>query len=72
MDLGRCDCQEASARLSALVDGELGLLDRLRIRLHLASCPPCARAARQLAATLSALGRLAGRGLGRRLRGQDR
>ncbi|GIX14776.1 MAG: hypothetical protein KatS3mg118_2735 [Paracoccaceae bacterium] len=41
-------CREVAARASALIDGELGLAQRLRMRLHLAMCRGCARFVAQL------------------------
>lgn len=34
-------CKEVAERASALIDGELGLMDRLQLRLHLAMCKGC-------------------------------
>lgn len=34
-------CKEVAERASALIDGELGLFDRLQMRLHLAMCKGC-------------------------------
>lgn len=34
-------CKEVAERASALIDGELGLFDRLHMRLHLAMCKGC-------------------------------
>jgi anti-sigma factor RsiW len=34
-------CKDVAERANALIDGELGLADRLRIRLHLAICKGC-------------------------------
>lgn len=42
-------CREVSRRASALVDGEIGLRERLTIRLHLLMCVHCRRFTRQLA-----------------------
>jgi anti-sigma factor RsiW len=61
-ELSRCD--EVQARLSELLDGELDAPDAARVALHLAGCPACARLAAELAATVRALRRLAGRCVG--------
>jgi anti-sigma factor RsiW len=53
MELPRCD--EVSARLSDLLDGELDDLQGDRVALHLATCAACARLARELAVTIRAL-----------------
>ncbi len=37
----RFTCKDVAARADALIDGELGLWDRLRIHLHLAICKGC-------------------------------
>lgn len=34
-------CKEVAERASALIDGELGLFERLQMRLHLAMCKGC-------------------------------
>lgn len=34
-------CKDVAERANALIDGELGLWDRLRIQLHLAICSGC-------------------------------
>ena len=34
-------CKDVAERANALIDGELGLADRLKIRLHLAICKGC-------------------------------
>ncbi|HUL57696.1 MAG TPA: zf-HC2 domain-containing protein [Anaeromyxobacteraceae bacterium] len=63
IELPRCD-QVADA-LSELLDGDLDGPVAMRVEIHLATCPPCARLARELAATVAALrrrGRRAGRG----------
>ncbi len=44
-------CKEVTERSSALIDGELGLWDRLQLRLHLAMCEGCRRFARQMRVT---------------------
>lgn len=34
-------CKEVAERANALIDGELGVAERLKIRLHLAICKGC-------------------------------
>ncbi len=34
-------CKEAAERASALIDGELGFVERLQLRLHMAMCKGC-------------------------------
>lgn len=34
-------CKEVADRSSALIDGELGVFDRLKMRLHMAMCKGC-------------------------------
>ncbi|WP_127903766.1 anti-sigma factor family protein [Solirhodobacter olei] len=34
-------CKDVAERANALIDGELGFADRLKIRLHLAICKGC-------------------------------
>jgi anti-sigma factor RsiW len=58
--LQRCTCQEAGERLSEYLDGELGVADRARMDLHLASCPRCAALAADLARTIRAIHSAAG------------
>lgn len=48
-------CEHVQDRLSALADGELGGVERLRVRGHLAVCRTCAAVARGLARTRAAL-----------------
>jgi anti-sigma factor RsiW len=55
-----CTCQEAGDRLSEYLDEELGAGDRARLELHLAACPRCAAAARELAQVVRAIHRMAG------------
>ena len=59
IELPRCD--EVAEALSDLLDGDLEACAAVRVELHLATCPACARSARQLAATVAALHRLRGR-----------
>ena len=34
-------CKDVAERANALIDGELGLVDRLKIHLHMAICKGC-------------------------------
>lgn len=52
-------CKQVAERASDLIDDELGLWDRLRMRLHLAMCHGCAHFVDQIRQT-RALARLAG------------
>ncbi|WP_102223555.1 anti-sigma factor family protein [Acidimangrovimonas sediminis] len=44
-------CKEVTERASALIDGEVGLWERLQIQLHLAICKGCARFVSQMRVT---------------------
>ncbi|GJD98502.1 zf-HC2 domain-containing protein [Methylobacterium isbiliense] len=44
-------CREAAEHASALLDHDLDLTLRARLRLHLAACAPCRRFAEQVRAT---------------------
>lgn len=44
-------CKEVAERASALIDGELGMLDLLQMRLHLAMCKGCGSFIRQMRVT---------------------
>ncbi|WP_407518792.1 zf-HC2 domain-containing protein [Methylobacterium oryzisoli] len=44
-------CREAAEHASALLDRDLDLTLRARLRLHLAACAPCRRFAEQVRAT---------------------
>lgn len=44
-------CKEVAERASALIDGELGLFDRLQMRLHLAMCKGCGAFIHQMKTT---------------------
>lgn len=44
-------CKEVAERASALIDGELGLFDRLQMRLHLAMCKGCGAFVNQMVIT---------------------
>lgn len=48
-------CEHVHERLSALDEGDLGLVERLRLRGHLAMCRACARIQRGLRTTRTAL-----------------
>ncbi len=41
-------CSDVIERVSAVIDGEAGSLDRVRFHAHLAICPPCKRYYQQL------------------------
>lgn len=43
-------CERVIERVSAVVDGEVGTVDRWRFHAHLAICPPCRRYFRQFVA----------------------
>ncbi len=51
-------CKQVTELVTAYAEGRLGLVDRLRFRLHIAACPPCRTYVRQLRATARALGKL--------------
>ena len=46
-------CRDLSHQADAFLDGELGLWQRLRIRLHLSMCNGCARFMGQMRTTRS-------------------
>ncbi len=48
-------CEHVQEQLSALDEGDLGILERLRIRSHLAMCRTCAPIYKGLRATREAL-----------------
>jgi anti-sigma factor RsiW len=48
-------CEEVAMRLSDALDGELSWVARLRLRLHLRLCRPCAETERSLRRTVGAL-----------------
>lgn len=56
-------CEQVRERLSALDEGDLGTVERLRVRGHLAMCRVCARVLRGLRTTRVALGTLRDDGL---------
>ncbi len=43
-------CRVVIERISAVIDGEVSAVDRLRFHAHLALCPPCKRYYAQLVA----------------------
>jgi anti-sigma factor RsiW len=49
------NCREVTARASRLLDGDLGLVERLQMRMHLAMCEHCRRFVRQLRTLVDAL-----------------
>ena len=51
-------CKQITELVTAYAEGQLGLGDRLRFRLHIGLCPNCRTYVRQLRATARALGRL--------------
>lgn len=51
-------CEHVKDQLSALDEGELGVIERARIRGHLAMCRACKRVLRDLRATGRALASL--------------
>jgi predicted anti-sigma-YlaC factor YlaD len=51
-------CRDVSERATAMLDKELGLLERFQLRLHLRICPACRRYVRQMALVTRALRRL--------------
>jgi anti-sigma factor RsiW len=57
---GLPECRRIVGLLSDYLDGELGETDRWSVKLHLDACLGCTRLAAELAATVQALGRLAG------------
>lgn len=44
-------CDEVAGRASALVDGELGWLETMRLRMHLAMCSGCRAFTEQIGIT---------------------
>jgi anti-sigma factor RsiW len=51
-------CKEITELVTAYAEGQLGLMDRLRFRMHIAMCTRCRTYVRQLRATAKALGKL--------------
>ncbi len=49
-------CRIVMDRVSAIIDGELGAVARVRFHAHLAMCPPCKRYYEQFVATREAAG----------------
>lgn len=52
-------CRNVADKASPFMDGELGRLMRLRIRVHLTICPACMRYFQQLKAVVGATRQLA-------------
>jgi len=52
-------CKEVSRLVSQGLDRRLGVLERLRLRLHLAICDGCTNFSKQMAFLRKALSRLA-------------
>ena len=52
-------CKEVSQLVSQGLDGRLGLLERVRLRLHLAICDGCSNFKKQMLFLRKALSRLA-------------
>ena len=48
-------CREVADRASAMVDGELGLRERIALRLHLSICGNCRRFVRQFKTLVDSL-----------------
>ena len=48
-------CQEATAKASLMVDGELGFRDRIAVLMHLMMCANCRLFARQFKALVSSM-----------------
>ncbi len=48
-------CQEVTAKASLMVDGELGIRERIAVRMHLMMCVNCRRFARQFQALVSSM-----------------
>ena len=55
----RLTCREAIARMSAYLDRELGVVDLVRLALHLIRCEPCRVYLRTLRRTIQVTGRAA-------------
>lgn len=51
-------CKQITELVTAYAEGQLGVMDRVRFRLHIATCPNCRSYVRQLQATARALGAL--------------
>ena len=48
-------CQEITVKASLMVDGELGLRERIAMRMHLMMCANCRRFARQFKALVASM-----------------
>lgn len=53
-------CKDVSERADALIDGDLGPVERLQMRFHLAICAGCRRFMRQLRQTRALIRHTAG------------
>ncbi len=51
-------CKQITELVTDYAEGQLGLMDRLRFRMHIGMCRNCRRYVRQLQATAKALGKL--------------
>ena len=51
-------CKEITELVTAFAEGQLGLLDRIRFRLHISMCRNCRAYVRQLRVTAKGLGKL--------------
>ena len=51
-------CKQITELVTAYAEGNLGFMDRIRFRLHIAMCSNCRTYVRQLRATAQALGKL--------------
>lgn len=54
----RRGCEKVVNQVSAVLDGEVSAVARLKFRTHLALCPPCKRYVRQLQAVKEAAGQV--------------
>ena len=51
-------CKEITELVTSYAEGQLRFIDRIRFRLHIATCRNCGTYVRQLRATAKALGKL--------------
>ena len=49
------NCQEVTNQANDLIDGDLDMVTRLKMRAHLLACRECARFVRQMRATVDLL-----------------
>ena len=49
------NCREVTNRANDLIDGDLDVITRLKMRAHLLACRECARFVRQMRATVDLL-----------------